>query len=244
MNEHAPPSLTESDVAVAPAPSSSHASLETPALTSAYRGRLELAAALATGAVKLAVDTAELAPGWAIVGALALLWLGYILTRLWRTPGLAREWGLTRENLGAASRVCAVLATLGVVAVGAVAWGLHGSLYLHWTLPLFLLAYPVWGLMQQFMLQAIVASNLARLRLLRTRPWAVVGLAALLFAVSHLPRLDLAAATFVLGLLAVPIYLRWRNLWPIAVLHGILGTSLFYWMLQQQPLARFADALG
>jgi uncharacterized protein len=96
---------------------------------------------------------------------------------------------------------------------------------------LFLL-YPVWSFIQQFVLQALVASNLERLGLARA---AVVPIAAALFGLAHLPDWPLAALCAVVGLAWTALYLRWRQLPLLALTHAWLGALAYYWVLQRDP---------
>jgi len=40
------------------------------------------------------------------------------------------------------------------------------------------------------------------------------------------------------------IYLRWRNLWPLALSHVILGALVYYVVVRRDPLAEIAAAVG
>lgn len=85
------------------------------------------------------------------------------------------------------------------------------------------LAYVLWAIVQQFILQDFFLVRL--LRLLPTRTAAIVAAAAL-FAVAHLPNPFLTAATLLWGLIACALFLRYRNLYSLGVAHGILGLCL------------------
>jgi hypothetical protein len=50
------------------------------------------------------------------------------------------------------------------------------------------------------------------------------------FGLVHALNFRLVAATFLLELLIVPLYLKHRNLWPLAVLHGWLGGLFYLWV--------------
>jgi Type II CAAX prenyl endopeptidase Rce1-like len=83
--------------------------------------------------------------------------------------------------------------------------------------------YAIFAFAQQFLLQAFFLLRL--LRLLPTRTTAVV-VAASLFALAHLPNPILTPITFVWGLAACLLFLRYRNIYPLAISHAILGISL------------------
>lgn len=101
-------------------------------------------------------------------------------------------------------------------------------------LPLLAL-YPIWGLIQQFLVQSLFARNLQREFAVFRSPLRIAPLAALVFSVVHWPDLRLCALTFVLGLVFTPIYLRWRNLWPLGMWHGWLGVFAYFWVLARDP---------
>ena len=63
------------------------------------------------------------------------------------------------------------------------------------------------------------------LRILPGKRYAAV-VAATIFAVAHLPNPILTAATLVWGLIACLVFLRYRNLYTLAITHAILGVCL------------------
>ena len=84
-------------------------------------------------------------------------------------------------------------------------------------------SYALWACLQQLVLQCFFLS-----RLLRLLPDARVaaGAAAVLFAFAHLPSPILTIVTLIWGLAACLFFLRYRNLYPLAIAHAILGTAL------------------
>lgn len=83
--------------------------------------------------------------------------------------------------------------------------------------------YAIWAGLQQLMLQCFFLA-----RALRLIPNATVaaGLSASLFAIAHLPNPVLTAITLVFGLAACLFFLHYRNLWPLAMAHAILGIAI------------------
>ena len=92
--------------------------------------------------------------------------------------------------------------------------------------------YPVWGIAQQFALQNLIANNLSGFI---SKPLGIAVLAATLFALSHYPRLELVALTFVAGVFFTLIYRKNPNLWAVGIAHGLLGSMAFYIVLQEDP---------
>ena len=83
--------------------------------------------------------------------------------------------------------------------------------------------YTVWSFVQQFLLQGYFLFRF--LRLLPRREWAALA-AALLFAAAHLPNPILTPVTFIWGLVACFVFLRCRNVFPLAIAHAILGITV------------------
>lgn len=83
--------------------------------------------------------------------------------------------------------------------------------------------YTIWALMQQLLLQGYFLVRL--MRLLPTANMAA-GLTASVFAIAHLPNPILTPLTLIWGLLACLIFIRSRNVYPLAIAHAILGISV------------------
>ena len=83
--------------------------------------------------------------------------------------------------------------------------------------------YTVWSFVQQFLLQGYFLFRLVRL--LPRREWAAVA-AAGMFALAHLPNPILTPVTFLWGLVACLVFLRCRNVFPLAVAHALLGITV------------------
>ena len=97
--------------------------------------------------------------------------------------------------------------------------------------PLFLL-YPIWALVQQTLVQSILAGNLEELGL--GRP-AVIALGAAAFGLVHLPDLLLAGLAAAVGIAWTWIFLRTRCLLPLALSHGWLAPLVYAWVLERDP---------
>lgn len=84
-------------------------------------------------------------------------------------------------------------------------------------------AYVVWAFVQQLLLQSFF---LARSRRLLSGANSAAILAAFFFAIAHLPNPILTVVTLILGLASCLVFLRYQNLYPLAVAHAILGISI------------------
>ena len=194
------------------------------------RARWELVALVATGVLHLLFESVLEQKKWFLIAA-ASGWIGYLVLRLVRERGVLQEWGLWPVR-----RKSFLLPALVFVA-GAGALALVGAMLGHQLLlPLHALVlfalYPIWGFAQQFLLQALLTRNL---RAFISSTPLVTLIASLLFGIVHAPDVFLMAATFTLGLLFTPVYLRERSILPLGLFHGFLGVLAFYWLLGRDP---------
>ncbi|MBI3854421.1 MAG: CPBP family intramembrane metalloprotease [Planctomycetes bacterium] len=158
-------------------------------------------------------------------------WTAYVAHRLAKERTLAAAWGIRLDNLKSAAPPILGFFALGAAAL--FAWRrAFGGLAIPAGAWVIFLLYPVWSFLQQFVLQALVASNLERLGMARA---AVVPIAAALFGLAHLPDWPLAGLCAASGLAWTAIYLRWRHLPLLALTHAWLGALAFYWVLGRDP---------
>jgi CAAX prenyl protease-like protein len=195
----------------------------------ARRARWEIAAVILTGCAHLFFEGVLHAKA-AFIALAAVGWIGYVVLRVRREPAVLRAWGFRLDGLAEAFVAPTLFAA---AAAGSMAAFAEARGTLEWNphlLPILLL-YPLWGITQQFLVQALVARNLEP----RLPRGPLVLLVAALFAVVHAPDLVLMGATFLLGLFFTPMYLRWGNLIPLGLYHGILGALVYFWVLGRDP---------
>jgi membrane protease YdiL (CAAX protease family) len=83
--------------------------------------------------------------------------------------------------------------------------------------------YAIWAGMQQVLLQCFFLSRTLRLV---SNATLAAALSACLFAAAHLPNPLLTAITLIAGLASCLFFLRYKNLWPLAIAHAILGIAI------------------
>ncbi len=89
------------------------------------------------------------------------------------------------------------------------------------------LSYAPWGALQEVIVQLVFGLGLVRAGLSKKN--AVLG-TALAFALCHAPNPPLMAVTFLGGLLTTWHFLKYRNLWVVALGHAIVGLAIAsYW---------------
>lgn len=192
---------------------------------------LEIAAVVLTGAAFVALN--GVIPKIAFIIPCIALWLGYVIGRASRDPGVLADWGIRLDNLRESARLPAwftLIAAAGITAYRALA----GFRPLPSSAFIMFLAYPLWSVFQQLFVQSMLAGNLVRLGV---RRGAVVAIAALLFGAVHLPEWDLALLCMGAGALWTLFFLRTPNILPLALAHGWIGTLTYVWLLERNPLA-------
>ena len=166
-----------------------------------------------------------------------ILWACYVLFRMKTTPGITRVWGFRRAKFVSALTAAILFA---VPACAVMIW--YGLWKEYWPLPatflVLLVFYPVWGMAQQFALQALITKNL-RGMVPRVSLRAVA--AGLLFSVSHFPNFLLMALTLPAGIAFTWIFERKRNIWAIGLVHGLLGALAYYLVLGKDPGAEISS---
>lgn len=166
----------------------------------------------------------------------ALFWIIYVVSRTFTDPETVKRWGFRSAGLKESALLCALAFVIGAgfsMIYGAVT----GTALINANLSLILLLYPLWGLIQQFMLVAVFADNVMALARGRASEFVVVMFSALLFAAIHFPEVPLMIATFFLGATTTLIFFRTRNMWMIGVLHGWFSSLFYFFVMGHDPLA-------
>lgn len=198
-----------------------------------HSSTIEIILVILTGIMKiLAVEWLDI-KGPYIIAAI-LFWLVYIFMKARNNPGYFKNLGFKKEGLRQSSKFGLAFMIISLITMGSFAY-YQDSLVFNWHfLPLMAL-YPIWGLIQQMLVQGIVVKNLDESGGIFSKKWIILPLSATLFAIVHLPYPLLTGATFVLGFIFTLFYLKWRNLWPLGLLHGWLGVFLYFWVLNRDP---------
>jgi membrane protease YdiL (CAAX protease family) len=180
-------------------------------------------------------DLCELFIGYALI--LSVIWtprpwqrILYIATLLvliaiiWRSFTTLAAMGLRSANFLRSLWVAAIAAAISAISIFS-AYRLHTLHAPHNPVLFFktFWGYALWSFAQQILLLDFFLRRL--LRLLPTSALASVA-AAVLFSTAHLPNLILTIITLLLGLAACFLFLRYRNLWPLAIAHALLGITI------------------
>lgn len=136
----------------------------------------------------------------------------------------ASEMGLTRPLAGAASIF--VLGALACGAIAAIGVALRPVGLGYTVAPERAWQYAIWALLQEFILQSIFYLRLEGI----VGPRRAVIAAASLFALVHIPSPLLTVLAFLGGILFCECFRRWRNLYPLGVIHAGLGLTISAYM--------------
>lgn len=180
-------------------------------------------------------DLAELAIGYGLI--LVVIWtpdpaqrILYWIAFAWIAITAILRRGETAPSglgwRGLLPSLWIVAAAVAIFFAGvALATHLHTLHPLYGPLPILthIWGYALWALMQQFILQVYVLLRFLRLGMRRT---PAIALSAVLFALAHIPNPVLLALTPVWGAVSCLLFLRYRNLYALALAHGILGMCL------------------
>ncbi|MGD0292393.1 MAG: CPBP family intramembrane glutamic endopeptidase [Terracidiphilus sp.] len=132
--------------------------------------------------------------------------------------------GQRRENFLRSLWLVGAALLLSVAAVALAIW-LH-TLHVPATPLLFIetyVGYILWTFVQQLLMQCFFLARFLRLLL---NPKRAALVTALIFAAAHLPSPILVPVTLLWGLAACLLFLRYRNLYTLAIAHAILGVTL------------------
>ena len=163
-----------------------------------------------------------------------LSWIFYIIYRSKSQTGILRYWGFRTDNF---KKVVKMILPFGLFSlIACIGIGFYQvTINITWHIIPILILYPVWGIIQQFLLIALTAGNLQDLKSRRLNKYVIILTAALLFALVHYPYVWLIIGTFILALLYGFIYLKERNIYVLGIFHGWLGGLFYYSVVDRDP---------
>jgi membrane protease YdiL (CAAX protease family) len=169
-----------------------------------------------------------------------LFWIIYVFARKRAMPSIMEYWGFRTDNF---KKVMLMILPFGIASsIICIAVGIYShTLNLTWHILPILLLYPIWGVIQQFLLIALTAGNLQDYKGLNLKKGIIIFLTALLFGLIHYPIPWLMAGTFVLAIFYGIIYFKERNLYSLGIYHGCLGAIFYYTVVGKDP---FMETFG
>jgi len=148
---------------------------------------------------------------------------GYILISHRMRGETLRELGFRTDNFVPALWVLAIPTVGAVAGFLFIGWSKGGwHLDLLWSRPRYLLL-PVWALAQQYVTQGFINR---RAQTVLGRGWKSVLVTAAIFALLHMPNLNLVWLTFIGGLVWAATYQLRPNLFALAISHTLTSMIL------------------
>ena len=213
--------------------------LSTKTIRSDKRRSIELTAVLVTAAGKfIFMDYLNWRFPFVITAIAA--WICYILYRNSHDKATLKNWGFRTDNFSKTVKMIlpfGLLAVLTFIIIGFFQKTLNPT----WHLLPVLLFYPLWGIIQQYLLIALVAGNLNNMVGVSISHFTIILLTAILFSVVHYPDYWLMSGTFILALFYGYVYLKSPNLYALGLFHGWLGAIFYYTVINRDP---FLETFG
>ena len=166
------------------------------------------------------------------IGLTCLFWIIYVFRRYQSDHTILRAWGFQKENFKQSFLFLLPFAILGYS--GIMVYGIlnHVKILNFNVIPILFL-YPVFGLVQQFMMLGLIAGNLASMRNPAFKKYQIILITSVLFSLVHFPSVFLMIFTFFMELIFITAYLKWRNLWSLGLYHGITGCLLLFYVMER-----------
>jgi hypothetical protein len=189
----------------------------------------EILAVIITGLLKFVfMDWLNMKASYIVF--ICLFWSVYIFIKFKSNPSMLIDWGIQKQNFKLTFLFIlpfAIISMIGIAIYGFVTQ----SYVLNWhILPIFLL-YPLWGLIQQFIVVGLITKNLKSLSNPVLSNFQVILLTSLIFSLAHYPSPFLMFFTFIMQWIFTTAFLRWRNIWPLGLFHGWIATFLLFYAL-------------
>lgn len=169
-----------------------------------------------------------------------LIWTTYIIYQSKKDKTILKHWGFRRDNFKDVMRLVLPFGIFAIVSF--IIIGLYqDTINLTWHIIPILILYPIWGIIQQFLLIALVAGNLHELKGEKINKVLIILFAALIFASVHYPDYWLILGTFILAIFYGLVYLKKRNIYVLGLFHGWLGALFYYTVVNRDP---FLETFG
>jgi hypothetical protein len=169
-------------------------------------------------------------------------WSFYVFYRSKMKPGIKAYWGFRTDNLKSVLRFILPFGITSVIIFLFIGLYQH-SIIFTWHIVPILILYPLWGVIQQFLLIALTVGNLKDYDGSPFNKSIILVLPALLFAVIHYPYTWLMLGTFILAIFYGRIFLKERNIYALGIFHGWLGAIFFYTVVGRDPLLEIFGGL-
>lgn len=161
---------------------------------------------------------------------ICFFWILYVYIKYKGDHSVLEKWGI--QKLYFKQSFLYLLPFAAVCIAGIVIYGYtSGAHLLNWHFLPVLMLYPVWGLIQQFMMNSLISGNLKAMKKAMFKNYQIVLIVSLLFSMAHYPDGFLMIFTFIMQCVFTIVFLRWKNIWSLGLYHGWIATFLLYYVL-------------
>ena len=130
--------------------------------------------------------------------------------------------GLGASHFVESLRLITIPTAIAVGLLLLIGWS-NSSIRFDGNLPFKLVSLPLWGLLQQFILQSFIYRRIRMIT--RSRALALICASAL-FALVHLPNPTLTVLTFIGAIVWSSVFERAPNIYPLAVSHALASLTV------------------
>ncbi len=163
------------------------------------------------------------------ITGICLFWIGYILFRYFNHKAILTEWGFSLE--GFRETIIFLLPFLLLCCGSSLILALNNNVsIINWRILPILFMYPLWGLFQQYIMIILIYGNIVELERVNLSRQGAIAITALLFSIVHYPSFFLMIFVFVMEILFLIAWSRWKNLLALGLIHGIIGTVILYFI--------------
>lgn len=169
-----------------------------------------------------------------------VFWASYYLYRTKKNNSLKEYWGLSildSKDLFKIVTILGIIVILGIVIFGVYIKPIKWSVHVFFVL----LVYPIWGLIQQFLVMSLFAGNIKDLSIKYIGNKLIIVLTSIMFSIVHYPSMNLMIATFLMALIYSTLFLRYRNIIPLGLFHGVIGGLFYYVILNRDAWVEFVS---
>jgi uncharacterized protein len=206
-------------------------------LISPKRRKLEILCVVLTGLGKILIMDI-LNQKLPFIITVIICWICYFVYRTKKEKWLYKYWGLSFES---SKELFKITASVGVIVITAIIiYGVYIK-PIHWSIHILfvLIVYPIWGLIQQFLMMSLFAGNIKDLSIEHIRKSIIILFTSIMFSIVHYPSIILMIATFSMALIYSTLFLKYRNILPLGLFHGIIGGLFYYVILNRDAWVEF-----
>jgi len=189
----------------------------------------EITAVLVTGLMKyVLMDWLNLRMFY--IATACIFWSVYIYKRYRDNKLILRHWGFRKFHF---KEAFIFLSPFAFLMIAAIIWygRSYNTIFFSWHIIPIIVFYPVWGIIQQFLIVALVAGNLRVIKSVNLSKSQIFLMTSMVFAWVHYPSLPLMIFAFFMELVFLIAYFKWKNLWPLGLYHGLVSSMLLFFAL-------------